>query len=98
LARISLDLEPPHDGDFFLKQTPRERLHHCSFVTMKEREKAESEGGRKIGWTGDAVMRWGSSAVMEAWGWWRLGVREAAEKMWERERKMIGGGGDLILI
>jgi hypothetical protein len=44
------------DGEFFPKQTSRERkesLDHASeeevAVTMKEREKTESEGGRKRG-------------------------------------------------
>jgi hypothetical protein len=85
-------LKPPRDGEFFPKQTPRERFHHYSFVRMKEREKAESEGRRKIGWVGEVVMPWGSGTMMEAWEQRRLGVREAAKNMWEREKNEMMWG------
>ena len=50
------------DGEFFPKQMLREKRESLdcageeeATMTMIEREKAESEGGRKRGWAGEVV-------------------------------------------
>uniref|UniRef100_A0A2N9G3E2 Aminotransferase-like plant mobile domain-containing protein n=1 Tax=Fagus sylvatica TaxID=28930 RepID=A0A2N9G3E2_FAGSY len=49
LVRSHLIWNHPVTASSSPSKTLKERLHHCSFVMMKEREKAESEEGRKIG-------------------------------------------------
>uniref|UniRef100_A0A2N9IXU2 Uncharacterized protein n=1 Tax=Fagus sylvatica TaxID=28930 RepID=A0A2N9IXU2_FAGSY len=89
-GEVSPDLEPPRDGEFFSKQTPRERRESLdcdgeeeATVTMKEREKAKS---RDREFFPKQMPRERRESLD------RAGEEEAAVTMKEREKAGSEGG------